>query len=420
MNATELEDLLKVEMGLNAASIGSSAIERAVQERLLICKVIDANAYCEFVRGSAAELQELIEAIVVPETWFFRDRDAFSALARIAHEWLRTHPEGVLRTLSLPCSTGEEPYSMVMALIDSGFPRDRFCVDALDISERALALARRATYGKNSFRGNDFEFRDRHFELTDHGYRLADKVRHCVQFQHGNMFAADFLPGAGTYDAIFCRNVLIYFDRATQDRAIKVLDRLLTANGVLFVGPAESGLLLNYDFTSAKLPMSFAFRKAASRSRDSNPSHEKSIRPVAAIPPVARIAPTTAGVHNPWTKPIVPIVVLRSTNSDADTDTEQIVRLADQGRLVEAAKCCDEHLQKHGPSAAAFYLMGLIRDASGNLADACHYYRKALYLDPSHHESLLHLAFLLDKQGDVVGAQVLRTRARRLQVKVAT
>jgi chemotaxis protein methyltransferase WspC len=415
MIANELEDLLKQEMGLDAASIGSSAIERAVQERLLICKMIDVRAYYEYVRGSQVELQELIEAIVVPETWFFRDHEAFPALARVAHEWLRTHPEGILRTLSMPCSTGEEPYSMVMALIDTGFPRDRFCVDALDISERALAVARRAMYGNNSFRGKNFGFRDRHFAATVHGYRLTDTLRHCVQFQHGNMFAADFLPGAGTYDAIFCRNVLIYFDRATQDRAIKVLDRLLTANGVLFVGPAESALLLNGDFMSAKLPMAFAFRKAGTLSRDSNLPVAKPIRPVPVMPSVAPRVPAIGSASNGPTRPVAPAVPHRSTKPDADV--AEILRLADQGRLVEAERGFVEYLQKHGPSAPAFYLMGLIRDASGNLADAVHYYRKALYLDPSHHEALLHLAFLLDKQGDAVGAQVLRTRALRLQLK---
>ena len=88
-------------------------------------------------------------------------------------------------------------------------------------------------------------------------------------------------------------------------------------------------------------------------------------------------------------------------------------RLADQGRLVEAAKACEDHLQKHGPSAQAFHLLGLIRDASGNLSEAADYYRKALYLDQNHHEALVHLALLLEKQGNEAGSQVLRIRARR-------
>ncbi len=108
------------------------------------------HAYWERVRGSRAELQALIEAVVVPETWFFRDREAFAALARLAREeWLPSAPQtGCCRLLSLPCSTGEEPYSMAMALLDAGVPADRFRIDAVDISAAALAQAERARVRK--------------------------------------------------------------------------------------------------------------------------------------------------------------------------------------------------------------------------------------------------------------------------------
>jgi chemotaxis protein methyltransferase WspC len=91
------------------------------------------------------------------------------------------------------------------------------------------------------------------------------------------------------------------------------------------------------------------------------------------------------------------------------------MRLADQGHFVEAANCCEEHLRQHGPSAAAFHLMGLVRDATGNQPEAVGYYRKALYLEPDHYGTQIHLALLMEKQGDTAGAQVLRNRARRLE-----
>ena len=199
MGLAALEELLKASMGLNAASIGSSAIARAAEERLAACRLGDLQAYLERVRTSGTELQALIEAVVVPETWFFRDRHAFTALARLAHErWLPTHPEGSLSVLSLPCSTGEEPYSMAMALLDASVPAHRFRVDAVDISARNLAKGMGAVYGNNSFRGQDLGFRDRHFDATAGGYRLRETVRHQVRLQQGNLFAADFLPGVAT------------------------------------------------------------------------------------------------------------------------------------------------------------------------------------------------------------------------------
>src|SRR4029079_2810951 len=178
------------------------------------------------------ELQALTEAVVVPETWFFRDRHAFTTLARIVpDEWLPAHPAGVVSRLSLPCSTGEEPYSMAMALLDATVPANRFRVDGVDISGRHIAQGVRAVYGRNSFRGGELRFRDRHFELTAGGYQVREDVRQQVRFEQGNLFAADFLPGVGIYDVIFCRNVLIYFDRPTQDRALAVVNRLLQAGG---------------------------------------------------------------------------------------------------------------------------------------------------------------------------------------------
>jgi chemotaxis protein methyltransferase WspC len=81
---------------------------------------------------------------------------------------------------------------------------------------------------------------------------------------------------------------------------------------------------------------------------------------------------------------------------------------------VEAAKHCEEHLRLQGPSPGAFYLLGVVRDATGNEPDAEAFYRKALYLNPGHRETLVHLALLMDRQGKHVDAQLLRDRVRRL------
>src|SRR3569832_267941 len=111
MDYAEFGNLLKQVMGLDTASIGSSAIERAVQTRMSACKLDNPLAYLELLQASATEQQTMIEAVVVPETWFFRDREAFSMLARmVSEEWLRDHSGRVMRLLSLPCSSGEEPY----------------------------------------------------------------------------------------------------------------------------------------------------------------------------------------------------------------------------------------------------------------------------------------------------------------------
>jgi chemotaxis protein methyltransferase WspC len=409
----EFESLLKQLMGLDAASIGSQAVERAVQTRMSVCASNNLSGYWELVRASATEQQELVEAVVVPETWFFRDREAFAALARIVHnEWLPTHPQKTLRLLSLPCSSGEEPYSMAMALLDAGVPADRYRVDAFDISGRVLRHAQRAIYGKNSFRGAELGFRERHFEATSHGYQLRESVRQQVQFHQANMFGSDLPAGTQIYDAIFCRNLLIYFDRATQDRAVMVLQRLLGQEGVLFVGPSETGLLLSHDFVSARVPLAFAFRKLGKTPPAAMVAPTRKLALRRAAPTVLPADIGKAGAARRPDKPVAQVV-------KPDRSIEAACSLADQGHMAEAARVCQEHLLEHGPSAQAYHLMGLIRSAAGNLSEADQYYRKALYLDPNHYDTLLHLALLLEKRGAAAGAQVLRDRLSRLERKLA-
>ena len=415
MVLTEFHNLLKQTMGLDAASVGESAIERAVMRRLAECDVEDADAYLAYVRASETEFQELIEAVIVPETWFFRDGEAYAALAKVVfEEWLPAHSEGTLRLLSAPCSTGEEPYSMAMALFDAGLPANRFHIDAGDISARALAQARRALYGRNSFRGSDLRFRDRYFQPAAHGHQLADSVRKQVHLRRSNLLEADPQPGGELYDIIFCRNVLIYFDRPTQDRVIQALGRRLTDQGLVFVGAAETALMSSHSFVSAKLPLAFAFRKAnaAPLARPAAPVPGKDVL----NPKVIRSTGASLNARTALT-PVSPATNKSAVESKAQPadDLEQSQRLADEGRLEEAKALCETHLRQHGHSAKAFFLLGLVRDNADDLEAAREYYRKALYLEPNHYEALMHLACLTDKAGDQAGAQVLRNRARRLK-----
>src|SRR5690606_15514514 len=141
MTASRFEQLLDRAIGLNPLSVGSSAIERAVERRIKACDLADADAYWELVQQSHDELQELIEAVVVPETWFFRDPPAFAAMVRFVSERATHDRSRPQRLLSLPCSTGEEPYTMAMALLDAGVAPGCFRIDAVDVSARSILRA---------------------------------------------------------------------------------------------------------------------------------------------------------------------------------------------------------------------------------------------------------------------------------------
>jgi chemotaxis protein methyltransferase WspC len=418
MSLARVRQLLKETIGLDADSIGGSAVERAVRERQAACGARDALAYGELLAASDVERQALTEAIVVPETWFFRDREAFAAFAAIAvDEWRSARPDRPRRVLSVPCSSGEEPYSIAMMVHEAGFPPGSFRIDAVDISRQLLAKARSGVYGQNSFRGGDLSFRAMHFDAVGDGYRIHDHLRSDVHWQQGNLVASGFLGDAEPYDAVFCRNLLIYFDRETQERAIATLSRLLSPRGVLFVGASESGALLHHELVSARIPMAFAHRRRGpsprSRTERPGPTVEPSrTRTPTAAPaaPVRQTPPAGAGAG-----------ATSRTAGDAAREAEAAIaldeayRLADQGHFSEAAERCEAYLRQRGPSERAFYLLGLVRDASGNQADAEAYYRKTLYLDPRHRPALAHLALLMDRLGKTADAQLLRERVRRLE-----
>ncbi|QRR06332.1 methyltransferase domain-containing protein [Burkholderia sp. MS455] len=439
------------ETGIDPDSLGNDFLIRALTERVHALQADgerlpsaarppvtqDAlDAYWQQLNASADERRALIELFVVPETWFFRDREAFATLARLAAERRAATPGRVIRVLSAPCSTGEEPYSAAMALLDAGLGPASFTIDAIDLSARAIEQARLGCYGRNAFRGTATEFRARYFTPAADGWLLDERVRACVQFRHANLVE----PIADTgfrYDFVFCRNVLIYFDRDAQDRVIRSLDACLADDGMLFVGPAETGVAMRHGMRSARVPLAFAFHRESAGAAPLSAvaavrrTERFTVAPLVATRPVLAVAPPAwlGGRLQPFA---APAPAVRTVALDARADRrvatveaaapvadgvaptlEEAQALANAGAFDEAERVLAQFSARVGPHADAFYLNGLIADARGRAAEAGDFYRKALYLRPTHHEALTHLATLLDVGGDRAGAQWLLERARR-------
>lgn len=404
MTFNELEKLLQETIGLDASTIGSASIHRAVMERMKAIGSPTVENYWNTVCSSATELQELVETVVVPETWFFRDSQAFTSLGKLVREeWLPRNPDGVLRVLSVPCSTGEEAYSLAICLHASG--AQRFHIDAVDISHKSLARARQGLFGKNSFRGAELDFQSNYFTRHGNVFELNKAVRSRVHFEQRNLLEDGFAGRREKYEFIFCRNLLIYFDAATQKRAFATLKESLTDTGVLFVGPSEGAVAANYGFASLKLPMSFAFRKAEA-AKTSGPKVKPPRTPVVFMP-----APRVSKAIAPRAVAPVP----KTETATVEINLDHARESADAGRLEEAEKICHAFIQQKGASAEAFYLLGLVQDAHDKKEQAREYYRKALYLQPNHYDALMHLALLTASLGDTNGARVLQQRAERIK-----
>ncbi|MHA3735012.1 CheR family methyltransferase [Pseudomonas sp. Eth.TT006] len=405
-------DFLKERIGLDVSSVGPAIIERAVRQRTTLSQAAHSDEYWQLLQGSRDEQQALIEAVIVPETWFFRYPESFATLGKLARKRLdELNNMRALRILSLPCSTGEEPYSIAMALLDAGLKPHQFKVDGMDVSPLSVDKARRALYGKNSFRGQDLDFRERHFTAEQDGHRVNEIVREQVRLQVGNVLDPTLWASEPPFDFVFCRNLLIYFDQPTQQQVFAVLKRLTHVDGVLFIGPAEGSLLGRLGMRSIGIPQSFAF------SRHADPQPE----PVALPTPTPltvrqslRSPPPPAPVRPRPFASAAPLPVSKPrANPDAATLLAHIAALANEGKSVEARAACEQYLRSHPPVAQVFYWLGLLSDVAGSALEAQNYYRKALYLEPQHPEALMHLAALLQAQGDSAGARRLQERAAR-------
>ena len=422
-----VEELLTQVLGLDVASIGSSLIHRAVDDRIVVRGLSHVDEYLALVLTDAGELQELIEKVVVPETWFLRSPGAFDALRDVvANEWMpvdRTRR----RVLSVPCSTGEEPYSLAIVLSEMGLTREQVQIDAVDISQRVLAIARRGLYGANSFRGVAGRVREQYCTpLPGGGGELSPTIRDWVHFEQGNLVVPEFTPRAARYDVIFCRNVLIYFEHDMQRLAVERLYALLAPGGYLFVGPAEVPLAIECGFVHAGYEMSFMCRKphadvAPAPAVQTTPAVAPTRQPLVREAPSLRRAllqldPSPSRPSSGVTSPRVPASeTLLPTESPQELGLAHARRLADAGRLAEAAAACEVVIQMGRMSVDALYLLGLVRDAMGRPDAAAECYRKVLFLDPNHADASLHLAVHAAREGDSDRAQRLHDRAQRIE-----
>lgn len=405
-----IEDMLVGRIGLDPASVSPNLVSRGVRTRMAALGLDDVDAYEVRLRRSSAEVQELIEEVVIPESWFFRDERSFRVLQEFARERLAVPPRrSLIRILSIPCARGEEPLSIAMALCDARLDLKRFQIDGVDLAARSLEFARRGLYSANAFRGAELGFRSRYFHPVGAGFQIDPSILGAIRWIQGNILAPDFLVGEAPYDFIFCRNLLIYFTPEARARTLKTLDRLLAEDGVLVIGHADHlGAAGLSRFVGIGDSTRFAFRKANRPERSMAAAASKARRVVIdpvdeAESPFAEVAAPTP-IDFPSTAPTAEVVA---------SLLDQACALANQGKHDEAIRLLDKQIQAKGPNAPAFHLMGGIHQAAGDRERAEGCFRKAVYLDPDHDEALLALALLADRRGDASSAAGYRRRAER-------
>jgi len=411
----KIAQLLKDSMGLTAESVGASSIERAAKQRMRACKISNATRYYHTVSTSPSELKALTEAAIIPETWFFRDHQPFLALQMyVKTTWAR---KGLLKILSLPCSTGEEPYSIAMSLLQAGLQRQQFVIDAIDISTHNITQAKKAHYSNNSFRGQDLAFRAQYFSTQAGCFVLNDEVRASVRLHQGNLLDPIFRPFESSYHLVFCRNLLIYFDRPTQALAVKKFHKWLAEEGILFVGHAEMGAVDNQLFMPMDYSKAFAFSKRPAVTQTSTWAEPKKVserRKKAFIQPLVERR-TAASTAKPKPTQAMPEPAPEPTGIEALLS--QAESLANTGQLSEAANLCASVIEQYNQDSRGYFLMGVIREAVGQKEAAFVQFKRVTYLDPNHHDALIHLVSLSQQKGDSRSASAYQQRADRVKAR---
>jgi chemotaxis protein methyltransferase CheR len=218
-------------------------------KRLRATNQTTVGEYCKFLRSQndGDELAHLIDAISTNHTFFFREIAHFNFLsttvvpemkARLpAEEW--SH----FRVWSAACSSGEEPYSIAMSLEETSDGTWPWQIEATDISHHVLEKAAAGIYRGETVEKLDPQRIRRHFRRgygpQEGNYRIKPALQSTINFQRLNLLSGEF-PFPGLFHLIFCRNVMIYFDRKTQEELIAKLSRRIVPGGYLFVGHSES------------------------------------------------------------------------------------------------------------------------------------------------------------------------------------
>ena len=261
-----LRDLIRERTGLQYENGKNELLADKLSGRVLergFDSFIDYYYLLKYGPGSEEEWAHVMDALSVPETYFWREMDQVRALVNVVvpHYVAARRPEP-LRIWSAACATGEEPLTLAMALQEEGW-LDRFPIQiqASDASPGAIARARLGVYRERSFRALPPLLRAKFFTEIDNAWRVAPELHARINWEVANITAPHEVARLPAAPIVFCRNVFIYFSPAAIAKTVALFAQRMPPPGYLFVGVAESLLRLNTDFELQEIGGAFVYLK---------------------------------------------------------------------------------------------------------------------------------------------------------------
>lgn len=264
-----LRDCIYGHCGIYFDSDSKYILEKRLSRRLTdlsLPSFYDYYHYLKYNRNKDQELMDIMDILTTNETYFFRESFQLKAFTEeIVPELIKqksARGSRSLRIWSAGCSTGEEPYTIAMLLSDIPELRGwNIEIIGTDISQKVLQHARRAVYGKSSFRVTEELQLKLFFNQQEDGYKVKDSIREQVTISHLNLFDTNRLVMLGKMDLIFCRNVIIYFDQTAKKRVIESFYNSLYDGGFLLLGHSESLMNLTTLFTLRHFKNDMVYQK---------------------------------------------------------------------------------------------------------------------------------------------------------------
>ncbi len=408
--------LIEQSSGIYFGHDKAEVLRAGLASRARIVGAADLSNYYDFISNKfrgRQELRRLLEHLSVQETQFFRNPPQFEALRKYVIPDLvrRKAPQRLLRFWCAGCSTGEEPYTVAMSVLDVLPQPDSWSVQILgtDLSEEALRQANRGWYPERKLAAVDSLHRRRYFQREDGGYRVVEALSRLVRFQRHNL-VEDPLPADsfGACDAIFCRNVIIYFTHETAKFVIEHFSDVMNPGGFLFLGHSETLWKMSAKYALVELGDAFIYRKPGAEEEGSRcfipdrrlcssglPAGVGLERRIAAGDRRCGGQPAPENKKQPDAR--------RRDDEDARPSRQKAKDKArlhiDRGEFGQAAGMLKQALESGAADAEIFFLLGLAHEKADELDEAVEDFRRALYLDANLSLAYFHLASVFEQTG---------------------
>lgn len=402
MTLKSIETLISEISGHDPEHIGKLILKKAIHKRLQALGIPSGSEYLHALKESKAETDALIEEILVKETWFFRIPTAFQYLSHWVQKKQKHYSASEkLKILSIPCSTGEEPYSIAICLLEANIPSENFLIEGRDLSKQAITISKRGVFNQKKFR-KEFWPLDLYFEkISQKKIKIKTSVKEIVSFKEDNILTPPLERDINKFDIIFFRNCLIYLNEESKKKALDNVYKMLKPEGVLFAGHAEMIDLLDKRFKPSGIKGSFAHEI----NKHHQTVHQKRAK--------SKITPPIPIKKNKKTTSLKKISYTPKSKKSILETAEQY---ANSGNLEMATSYCQEAINLNPESSYVYYLMGSINLAQNDTKTAKNNLIKSVYLDNKNSKALYKLALIEEGDGNFSEAKLYRERASQREV----